>query len=277
MKKEMAIKIIAILIASFLMTACQSIQVNEELRVKKNLSPTKNIILETGNTLPVRVRAYYETQKPAPTIIVGHGSGGVTIVELGQAIDAKNWGYNTVVVDHYTGRGIERHTGKAVDGAYPTDRASDMLAVAKWVQLQSWHNGKIGIIGVSQGGAGLWILADKNTLMRNAKFKLTEDDLNLFSFGVAMYPACAPSFASPPAKPSFPIQLHLAGADDLALPQFCNTFGNEMYEKHIYENATHSFNWNVFITGLKFTHKYDQKADELSQARIKAYVDKQMK
>lgn len=262
------------LIVGLLASGCQSIGEDQELRVKKELSSTKNIVLESGQILPVRIRANYEAGNPRPTIIVGHGSGGVTIVELAQAVDISKWGYNSVVVDHYTARGIGIHTGSAVRGAYPTDRASDMLAVAKWVQAQTWHQGKIGIVGVSQGGAGLWVLADKGALKRHGKFKVTDDDLSLFSFGVAMYPACAPSLASPPFKPSFPIQLHIAGADDLALPQFCNTFGNEMYEKHIYEGATHAFNYDSVLTGSRFTHRYDRDADRLSQSRIREYVKK---
>lgn len=148
-----------------------------------------------------------------------------------------------------------------------------MLAVARWVKQQPWHQGNIAIIGFSQGGAGIWALANEKNMRSHSAIEVTDDDLKLITAGIAMYPACHSTFASPPREPLFPVQLHLAGSDDLALPQWCETFGHVRYEKHIYPGATHVFDFSgVIPNNTSFTHRYDHEADKLSQSRMKDYL-----
>ena len=62
-----------------------------------------------------------------------------------------------------------------------------------------------------------------------------------------------------------------------AQPQWCETFGNAKYEKYIYPGATHVFDYAGVIRNPKFTHRYDREADQLSQSRIKTYLDRHIK
>lgn len=256
-----------------LLTGCVSTGPRTSVHVVPSLSRTMNLMDAKGQELPVRIAIRFGDDRPKPTVIVGHGSAGVTPTEYAQARHAWSWGYNAVVVDHYTTRGIKRHTGRRVSGGLPDDRAADMVAVARWVKQQPWHQGKIAVIGISQGGAGIWALANEANMRGHSAIEVTDDDLQLISVGVAMYPACAPDLASPPRQPIFPVQLHIGGADDLALPRWCETFGNPRYEKFIYPGATHSFNYaGVIPNNTRFTHRYDLEADKLSQSRIKDYL-----
>ncbi len=259
------------------LAACVSTGPKVPVSVQPSLSPMRNLIDSTGKELPVRIALRLGDNQQAPTVIVGHGSGGVSPSERKQASKVWTWGYNAVVVDHYTARGIKSHTGMSVNGALPNDRAADMIAVAKWVKQQPWHKGNLAIIGFSQGGAGIWALANEKNMRSHSSIQVTDEDLKLLTVGVAMYPACHSSMASPPREPSFPVQLHLAGSDDLALPQWCETFGNAKYEKYTYPGATHVFDYAGVIRNPKFTHRYDREADELSQSRIKSFLDKHLK
>lgn len=256
-----------------LLTGCVATGPKAPVTVQPGLGKSMNLVDAAGKELPVRVVGRFGDDRPKPTVIVGHGSAGVTPTEYEQAHHAMGWGYNAVVVDHYTARGIKRHTGMRVSGGLPDDRAADMVAVARWVKQQPWHQGKMALIGISQGGAGVWALANESNMRSHSAISVTDDDLRLISVGIAMYPACAPDLASPPRDPVFPVQLHIGGADDLALPRWCETFGNPKYEKHVYQGATHSFNnAGVIPNNTRFTHRYDREADKLSQSRIKEYL-----
>lgn len=268
-----------LMIAALLgLAGCVSTGPKLPVSVQPNISKMRNLIDSAGKELPVRIAIRFGDDQPKPTVIVGHGSAGVTPIEYEQARHVQGWGYNAVIVDHYTARGIKRHTGMRIAGGLPDDRAADMVAVAKWVTQQPWHKGKIAIIGISQGGAGVWALANERNMRSHSAIQVTDEDLKLIAVGVAMYPACAPDLASPPRAPIFPVQLHIGEADDLALPRWCETFGNPKYEKHIYAGATHSFNYaGVVPNNTRFTHRYDYEADKLSQSRIKIYLDKHLK
>lgn len=93
-------------------------------------------------------------------MLLAHGSDGVSGHHRRWAINVRDWGYNAVIIDHYTLRGIKRHTGVFLTGVMGHDRALDMIGVASWVKSQSWHQGKIAVIGFSQGGGGVLALMD---------------------------------------------------------------------------------------------------------------------
>jgi len=260
------------------LTGCLATGPKQPVAVQPGLTQTNNLIDGSGFELPVRIAARFGDDRPKATVLIGHGSAGVTPTEYEQARHVASWGYNAVVVDHYTARGIKRHTGRRISGGLPDDRAADMIAVARWVKQQPWHQGKMALIGISQGGAGLWALANEKNMRSHGAIQVTDEDLKLITVGVAMYPACAPDLASPPREPLFPVQLHIGEADDLALPRWCETFGNPKYEKHTYPGATHSFNYAGFIpNNTRFTHRYDNDADKLSQSRIKVFLEKHLK
>lgn len=68
-----------------------------------------------------------------------------------------SWGYNAVVVDHYTLRGIAApHTGVAVHGARGEDRALDFIETGRWVQQQSWHQGKSQSLVLAKAAVACW-------------------------------------------------------------------------------------------------------------------------
>lgn len=229
----------------------------------------------SGELLPVRLQASPISEKSkASTVLIAHGSGGVSNGNRLLAKELNKWGYNSVIVDHYLLRGISVHTGVALHGVRGEDRALDAIEAARWVQSQNWHQGKIALVGFSQGGAGVLSLIDERA-MKNLGY-ISGSSPNPISVAAAFYPACAMS--SVPTNPAMPTQIHLAEKDDLAFISSCHFHANHTYEIHTYKNATHSFDENIPASvRLKFTHRYDDLVTDQSRRNLKEFLAKNMK
>lgn len=231
---------------------------------------------QDGNSLPVLLGAYpVDEKKSAPTILIAHGSGGVQNFHREWAVRVQSWGYNAVIIDHYSLRGIGVHTGQFIPGVRGEDRARDMVQAGYWVRNQPWHQGNIAVIGFSQGGGGVLALVAKQEDIEYFKVVKKEQKIP-FAGAVAFYPAC--TLSPPPIKPTIPTQVHLAGNDTLALIGFCIPLDDPMYDVHKYVGATHAF--DVSIPGtvrLTFSHQYDPNAAKESQENTKKFLDKILK
>jgi dienelactone hydrolase len=220
----------------------------------------------------VQLKAYQaDEKKSAPTVLVGHGSGGVgaNMYEWASAINS--WGYNAVVIDHYTLRGITSHPRRMVAGASPKDRAIDFANVAKWVQLQPWHKGKIAIMGFSHGGSGVLAYADGDSMNRMGIW--TTEDKDPVAALISFYPACY--WTAPPETPQLPVLMFIAEKDDLADPKYCSPIKSSLYDVHTLKNATHSFDENIPSGArLTFTHRYSTEAITESKSLTKAFLAK---
>lgn len=218
-----------------------------------------------GTSLNVRVTATQAyDKKSAPTVLIGHGSAGVTANHIEWARIIKGWGFNTVIIDHYSLRGIGIHTGQIVAGATSSDRAKDFTNVVEWVEKQSWHSGSMAIVGFSQGGAGVLAYVNSDVMKRLNPSFTEKNDPVVASIGV--YPGCL--IQQPPLKPRMPVLMLLAEKDDLARPEYC-TNGNSSipplqdsnYSVKVLSNATHSFDENIpSTTRLPFTQRYSSQA-----------------
>ena len=215
----------------------------------------------------------YLQSTPSSTIIVVHGSGGVTSHEESWAQTLKSQGYNSVILDSYSMRGISSHPGVVRRDFTADDRAREIVKLANWVSLQSWHKGKIGLIGFSQGGSAVLAVASESRMM--IMHKIQPSDIKKIDFAVLYYPGC--QIVPPDRDPLFPIQLHLAGSDDLAQPWRCylGTSNLKNYEVSSYENARHTFDWrrgDVFIDGRHFS--FNKEANAISREQTQKFMHK---
>lgn len=236
-------------------------------------SPT--IQRASGEILPVKLEVSLNINKVrAPTILIGHGANGVgeNNTELARILNA--WGYNSVIIDHYTLRGISPHTGNAINGLIGPYRALDFIESARWVLKQEWHQGKVAVVGFSQGGAGVLTLINDRT-MRNLDY-ISDENPNPLSVAVAYYPSCG--LSPVPSNPSMPTQIHLAEDDDLDFISTCQFQSDNPYEVHIYKGATHSFDARISQGArLIFTHRYDVKSTNESRDNLKRFLDSKMR
>lgn len=239
-------------------------------------STTLQLKNQEGESLPVLLISYpVDEKKTAPTVLIAHGSDGVQSFHREWAQRVQSWGYNAVIIDHYSLRGINLHTGQFLQGVKGPDRARDMVQAGNWILQQSWHKGKVGIIGFSQGGGGVMALIDNQDNIENSKI-INKGEKIPFSVAVAFYPSCL--LSSPPIKPSIPTQIHLAKSDDLAPIRFCLPLSDPLYEIHQYEGATHAF--DVYISSkarLNYTHRYDPAVAKESQEYAKVFLEKFIK
>ncbi len=229
-----------------------------------------------GGRLDVRLESSpLDKNVKAPTVLLAHGSAGVTNNHREIARTLNSWGYNSVIVDHYTLRGITRHVRKEAPGARSEDRALDIVEAARWVEKQEWHSGKIAVVGFSRGGSAVLTLINEQQ-MRNLGI-VSDSKPNPISVSVAYYPSC---YNNPvPSNPSMPTQVHLAEDDDLARPLWC-VFSpmHENYSVYRYNGATHAFDeTSTPGTVLEFSHRYDRKATNSSREKVKEFLDKHLK
>ena len=229
----------------------------------------------SGQPLPIKleVLALSKPEK-APTVIVGHGSGGLQAMHRQMANTLNSWGYNAVVIDHYSLRGIGAHTGTSVAGARGEDRALDFIETGRWIEQQPWHRGKIAVVGFSQGGGGVLALVNDRAL-RNREY-VSDSRPNPISVAAAFYPSCF--LNPPPFPPSMPTQVHLAEMDDLARISYCGLDKDSPYQVHLYKEATHSFDESLPAgIRLSFTHRYSPRATQESRDNLKRFLDQHLR
>ena len=228
-----------------------------------------------GSALPVRVTVYKATSEGArPTVLVAHGSDGPAQLYHNLAQEIVSWGFNGVVIDHYTLRGIQApHTGRVVPNARPEDRARDILATARWVEAQPWHQGGMGVVGASQGGSGVFALVNRSYMewlghMRaGERYPLTAAS--------TFYPGCG--LHTPPPVPALPTQLNLAEREDLDFIVRCGATAHPLYERHLYAGATHA--WDSQIgeprrSQLIFTQEFNAEVTRLSRQRAREFFQR---
>ena len=210
-------------------------------------------------------------RKPAQTVLIGHGSGGVTANHAYWAKTVNGWGYNAVVIDHYTLRGITRHTGQVAISTI--DRARDFGLVSSWVQKQPWHQGKMAIVGFSQGGSGLMSYVNEKVM---TQLEVLPAGPTPVAAVIAIYPGCG--IQSPPDKPSMPVLMLLAEKDDLAPAELCKPVDDPLYKVKVLKNATHSFDEKIPSTvKLIFTQRYSQDSVDEARDSLQEFLGQHLK
>ncbi len=195
----------------------------------------------TDNGVPVTI--FRKTiSENLGTVIVAHGCYGVSDHEERIAKLFSSEGFNSIVVDSWAYRGIPKGNGPGsmcqVYAVTGEQRLEETYKTVNWIKRQSWHSGKIFLIGFSHGGA-LALQASQNSLDKG------------IDKSVSFYPYC---FPYDHREPKIPVQLHIGSSDDWTPPHRCrgiysgwfrNYKNGEYYE---YQNSTHAFD----VQGLMF-------------------------
>ena len=223
------------------------------------------------SNLPIQhtVKIVQKNAAPKPTIIFAHGCGGAhrPHAHLKSQLIA-SWGYNVVVVDSFTKRRAWDVCSDTLS-VTPTQRNIDLQDAAEWIQQQSWHKGKIGIIGYSHGGSTVL-----NTVgYRNSKH---------ISAAVAFYPGCGFYVGQDFRYGYMPLQIHSGTGDQWTPVSRCQKQihgpDDQPFELFTYEGAMHSFD----MPGPSFIFQghllaYDAKAAELAERRTRDFFEKHIK
>ena len=223
---------------------------------------------------------------PAPTVILSHGSGGKWEHQTRWAEALNEEGFHAVIIDHFTEKNIRPHTGRTNYDSIPEVRVKDLVAVARWIQNQTWNQGGIGVIGFSQGGSGVNLLANTEQVQRISGITLS--DLNRFAAFVSYYPGCGIIGGTPPTDPYAPTMIHIGLADTLAEP-FWGEAGfspSANLTIHKYKDAPHSFdveipNWKrvgvVPGVGRKWIAEGHEPSNSISRQRTFEFLNHYLK
>jgi dienelactone hydrolase len=157
----------------------------------------------------------------------------------------------------------------------PRDKALDYILIAKWLEEQAWHKGKIAVIGFSMGGTGVLKLIDENFSSNNA----ASTNKAYIDAAVAFYPECKRD--RPPRNPTIPTLIHHGESDELALSRRCKyaKLQHPNYQIMLYSNAHHTFDdkggdfRSLSMKGeSKYIRRYDREADQKSRASTKEFL-----
>lgn len=227
-----------------------------------------------GESYPLNIRTFLQNN-PAPTVLISHGSSCLIPQSFDWAQQVRQWGYNAVVIDHCTARGVTSYLG----GVPPKnlsaiDKAKDFGVIAEWVKEQKWHQGNVGVIGFSRGGAGVLMYSNSEILRAS-----NENVLKSVDFGIAFYPGCTPYV--PPKNPSIPILIHHGMSDNLALPLMCGypALSDANYTINLYEGAYHTFDVNstdIVVSrpqGNFVARRYNRDADIKSRESTMKFME----
>lgn len=228
----------------------------------------------------------YKAQQPAPTVLISHGSACMQQHHVEWAKQINAWGFNAVVIDHCTRRGVGIYTGQMPPANLQAeDKAQDYAKTAAWVRSQTWHKGKVAVIGFSRGGAGVLNFADKHFHLNRGT--LSQEELSRVDFAVAYYPGCIP--VAPPMTPSIPILIHHGRADSLAATFHCRyeSLKDSKYKIVLYDNVHHSFDdAGPDIVGRSpgsaggttwVARRFNSEANSRSRQLTRAYLEENFK
>lgn len=164
------------------------------------------------------------------TVILMHGCGGPQYDrEDGWAKKLNEAGFSTVRVHSWKWRGV---TSTCSNDSVPGwQRVTEIGHASKWIRSQSWHIGKVSVLGWSNGGTAA--LAASN-----------RDDIGIDK-AVAMYPWCGERRFNDAVVPT---QIHIGTDDDWTPARLCRDFFKNFFTKDNtlgtvteYEGATHTF------------------------------------
>jgi dienelactone hydrolase len=235
--------------------------------IPESYYPTKDTNYHT-NGIPIEEKYIFKEVKntPRPTVIIAHGCDGTQNQSYKEwLVQVSQWGYNGVMIDSFLPRSFSNlcHRGYAVN---PELRAYDIGKLVDYIKKQTWHTGKIAVIGFSHGGSTVLNLANN-------------DRVSGVDAAVAYYPSCYNKYFNfigrDWSRPQFPVQIHFGDKDTWTPPELCTNI--EKYESHMYKNATHAFDMN-FPSRVAYGYymEYNSEADRLSRKRTKEFLDKNL-
>lgn len=193
---------------------------------------------------------FFHNNRPAPTVMLGHGCAGIVGIQTKDYVnDLLRWGFNVVVVDSWTPRGIRTVCKESLPYYHPPSRMREFYDIAEIVKKNPYHSGKFGYIGWSHGGSLGLSLAGKG---------------QVFNAVVSYYPGCGPR-AMPSRSMRVPTLMHLAEKDTWTPIKYCDNIDGNVI-KMVHPNSVHAFDIRAPYRVYKGeVLEYNERADRLAR------------
>jgi dienelactone hydrolase len=208
---------------------------------------------------------------PFPAVIMLHGCNGPFPAPPRWAYRLTGWGYAVLMPDSMTPRGVTNVCDPADQPKVTAwDRVGDIGAAAYWLRTQPQIDpNRIAVLGFSHGGATAALAV-----------QLPYSAIRLRA-AIDYYGPCV----EPQQHGSVPLLVLAGEADDWGNPaERCRTYGKALrkdqpFEMYSYPGAFHGFDSGPIkkTEVLGHTLVYDRAAAEDSFARVRGFLDRQVK
>jgi dienelactone hydrolase len=204
--------------------------------------------------------------RPAPAMILIHGSAGLGDIERRYTAEYLQMGLAVFAVDSFTPRGVASTVDdqSRVSGA---QMVSDAFGALNLLRANPRIDGShIGVQGASKGGT----VALDTAIRQVAIARRLPDDVK-FAAHIPLYPACVTQYRTP-IPTGAPILVLVGERDDYVGTENCRHYAEAM-KKHgaeirfvVYPNAEHAFDGRDVLT-----HYWIGNAQNYSKCR--AYIE----
>jgi dienelactone hydrolase len=198
--------------------------------------------LPNGTTLTLTAKLFRPAgEAPRPAVVLMHGCSGIANATRRWPPVLVDWGYVTLMVDSFAGRGVKEVCTRGARPVSPRDRAFDVAGATDWLKAQPFVRAdRIAVIGQSHGGA--------TTLFATLREVDATSPLPMpgFAAAVAFYPDCTLRGRTDRRFEALRPTLILIGdKDDWTPAGWCRDLMPRLrgapVTLHIYPEALHSF------------------------------------
>lgn len=174
----------------------------------------------------------------APAVVLMHGCSGVTSTVRGWAGTLRGWGYVTLVLDSFAGRGIASvcETGALRSDDRVADAYAALALLARHPRVDA---SRIALMGFSHGG-GVVLLAGAHWVARG----YVGSGAPAFRAFIAFYPRCEGRY---PGALAGPLRVHIGELDDWTPAPPCEVMVEALRSRGadaritVYAGARHAF------------------------------------
>jgi len=227
---------------------------------------------------PVTIAGELRLPRPGtdrlPTVVLLHGSGGISGYVTDWEQEFNSMGIATFVVDSWTGRGItsvvndQSQLGRLAQ-VYDSYRALEVLEKHPRVDPA-----RIAVMGFSRGGQGVVYSGMKRFQRMHGPASGRE-----YAAYVALYPTCNTAYLDDEEVTSKPIRIFHGAADDYVPVGSCRAYAKRLKAKGAdiqhteYAGAFHVFDWAALKTPMKLEKGQTTRSCQLEEAAVGRIVN----
>ena len=217
-----------------------------------------SVALKSGDAKIAGTVAKPDGNGPFPALVLLHGCGGPQPGNALWAAELNTWGYVTLEVHSFFGRGVNEICTNS-SKVTVSERVTDAYAALDHLRtLPLVDKDRIGVMGWSHGAIVVQSVLWEHRRINEPRFKT----------GVAMYPSCNRTTLYAP------MLVIVGSADDWTPSWRCAIYSNDdKVELHIYEGIWHSFdNPGPMRTYLGHQVGYSHDATMRARKEVKEFL-----
>jgi dienelactone hydrolase len=248
MRSQLRLLAFALALGSVTTTASAQVARMEVLPFQSTTLTDPEFLSGRKDGKPVTIAGQLRLPRPGndrlPTVVLLHGSGGISgfVAEWEQELNSA--GFATFVVDSWAGRGV---TSTVLDQSL-MGRMVQLFDAYRALEVLEKHPrvdpARVAVMGFSRGGQGALYSAVKRFQRAHGPASGRE-----FAAYIALYPTCNTAYRNDEEVTSNPIRILHGAADDYVPIGPCRDYAKRLKAKGVniehteYPDAHHVFDW----------------------------------